>query len=140
ARASSIARPTPRPIPLPPPVTMPARPASSSLMPRSSARVHRDALELRILEERLEALLAAVAGPLVAAERQLHATARAVAVDEHLADAQVADQSLGPPEVARPHRGDQPVVGAVGERERLVVVGERGDREHRPEDLLARQR
>ena len=66
--------------------------------------------------QRLEALLAAVARRLDAAERQLDAAAGAVVVDEHLAASQRARQRSCRAAVARPDAGDQAVVGAVGER------------------------
>ena len=53
-----------------------------------SAVLDRDRLQRREAVERLEALLAAVARVLDAAERQLDAAAGAVVVDEHLAAAQ----------------------------------------------------
>ena len=43
-------------------------------------------------------------------------------------------------QVGRPHRADQGVVGAVSQPYRLVLGRERGDGEHRAEDLLAGDR
>ena len=42
---------------------------------------------------------------------------------------------MGAVDVAREHQPAEPVVGAVGERDRFVLVGEADDRQHRPEDL-----
>src|SRR5437867_4602735 len=105
---------------------------------RSRSRRPPDVLELAVGPERPVATDAADTGELVAAERGVGVERAAVDLDRagpHGArDAQPARGVAGP-DVAV-----EPVVGVVGERDRLGLVaeGDRGD--HRPEDLLARDR
>ena len=94
----------------------------------------------REVVQRHESLLAAVTALARAAERQLDARAGAVRVDEHLS----APQPLRDPELAAavtgPHRGDQAVLGGVGQPHGVRFVVERQHREHRPEHLFAGER
>src|SRR6202007_2093295 len=87
----------------------PARPA------RGRSQGAADVLELRVGEQRLDALAAPVAGALHAAERQLDAAADAVAVDEHLAGLDAGGDAMRAPEVARPDAGHEAVRRRVGE-------------------------
>src|SRR6188472_1246333 len=96
----------------------------------------RDRLQRREAVERLEALLAAVARVLHAAEGQLDAAARAVVVDEDLAAAQRPRHPHLPAAVAGPHARDETVPGAVGYRDGLGLAVERDQHLHRAEDLL----
>ena len=95
-----------------------------------------DVLDLRVGQQRLDALPAAVAGPLHAAERQLDAAAHAVGVDEDLAGVDAVGDAVRAAEVARPDAGDEPVLGEVGQRDGVAVVVEGQRRQHRAEDLL----
>ena len=90
--------------------------------------------------ERDKALLAAVAGFLHAAERQLDAAARAVAVDENLPGADLSRHPHRAIAVARPDAGDEAVVGGIGEAHRLGLVVERHRREDRAEHFLLHER
>ena len=96
-----------------------------------------DGFQLGELVKGLEALLAAVTGFLDAAERKLDAPACAEAVDENLPAAKPARHPELAASVARPERGHKPVIGRVGEAQRLAFLRERDGREHRPEDFLA---
>ena len=75
-----------------------------------------------------------------AAERQLDAAAGAVVVDEHLAAAQRPRHPHLPGAVAGPDAGDQAVLGAVGDLDRLRLAVEGDQHLHRAEDLLLRER
>src|SRR3954453_15939652 len=68
-----------------------------------------DVLDLRVGEQRLDALAAAVAGAAHAAERELDAAADPVAVDEHLPGADAGGHAVRAGEVLRPHARDEPV-------------------------------
>src|SRR4051794_28273358 len=87
-------------------------------------------LDLRVREQRVDALAAAVAGALHAAEGQLDAAADAVGVDEHLAGADARGDSVRAAEVAGPDARDEPVARRVGKRDRFAIAGER----HRGQD------
>src|SRR6185312_11466472 len=91
------------------------------------------------MEERLEALLAAVAGALDAAERQLDAAAGAEIVDEDLPGFERPRKAQLPPAILRPDAGDEAVGRAVGDADRLVLLAEADGAEHRAEHLLLRQ-
>src|SRR6185295_15485332 len=88
----------------------PVAPAAAALR---SVVLDRHRLERREAVQRLEALLAAVARALDAAEWQLDASAGPVVVDEHLAAAQAPRHAQGPAAVARPDAGHQPVGRAI---------------------------
>ena len=77
-----------------------------------------DVLDLRVGEQRLDALPAADPGALHAAERQLDAAAHAVAVDEDLPGADARRDAVGAAQVARPDARDEAVGRGVGERDR----------------------
>src|SRR5664279_2927574 len=96
----------------------------------------RDRLQRREAVERLEPLLAAVAGVLDAAERQLDAAAGAVVVDEYLAALQRPRHAQGAAAVLRPHAGDEAVLRAVGDADGVGLPVEGDQHLHRTEDLL----
>ena len=116
-RRTCCAMPSPKPEPAP--VTIAILSCEShAVSPRClrSAVVDGDRLQRREAVQRLEALLAAVARMLDAAERQLDAAAGAVVVDEHLA----AAAAPAPCAAARPPSRVQtpatrPYVRAVGD-------------------------
>ena len=81
-------------------------------------------LQRREAVQRLEALLAAVARVLDAAEGQLDAAARAVVVDEDLAALELARHAQRAAAVARPHAGHQAVGRAVGQGRGLFLAVE----------------
>src|SRR5271168_2104817 len=97
-------------------------------------------LQRRHVVERNESLLAAVAGFLHAAERQFDAAARAIAVDEHLARANLARDPHRAIAVAGPDAGDEAVVRRVREPYGVRLVLERHRRQDRAEHFVARQR
>src|SRR6266511_3807233 len=94
-----------------------------------------DVLDLGVLQVALLAELAADARLLVAAER-VPWVEQVVVVDPDGAGAQPLGDLDGPGGVAAPDGAGQPVVGVVGDRDRLLVAVERDHRQHRPEDLL----
>src|SRR3954468_25094052 len=100
----------------------------------------RDGLRPGEREQPLEALLAAVAGEPPAAEWELDAAARPEGVDEDLAGLELARERVRLADVARPHSRDEPVPRRVRERGRLVDVAKRNHAQHRPEDLVLRER
>src|SRR5215470_258428 len=137
-RAPSCAnrRAIPSPNPEPAPVTIATLPASltwtrpdASRCPGSPVAQH-DRLERRAAVQRFEALLAAVAGMLDAAERKLDAAAGAETVDEHLPAADRARHAQLSAAVCGPHSGHQPEVGGVGEPRSIGLVGEGHRGEH----------
>src|SRR4051794_1639551 len=112
----------------------------ATIEPRITTRAglegNEDVLDLRVREQRLDALPASDAGPLHAAERQLDTPADAVAVDEHLARADTGGDAVRAAQVARPHAGDEAVGRGIGLRDRVAVVLERARGQDRAEDLL----
>src|SRR5690242_9208458 len=116
-----------------------AAPVTIAILPsrRPLAMLQDDRLQGGESVQRLEALLAAVAGMLDAAERQFDPSARAVAVDEHLAAADGACDAELSSAVARPDAGDESVTRGIREPYRLGFVGEGHRHQYRAEDLLA---
>ena len=96
---------------------------------------HHQVLGLLVVVEHHLVVLPADAGLLVAAERRVRGI-DVVAVDPHPAGLDVAAGPVGGVAVAAPHPGAQAVEGVVGDRDRVVVIGERRHRHHRSEDLL----
>src|SRR5690606_1244618 len=76
--------------------------------------IEHDSLCRAHIIERLEALLAAVAGTLEAAEGKLDAAAGAIAIDEDLAGANALGDAMLARAVLRPGLGDEAVVGGIG--------------------------
>src|SRR5262245_6129373 len=105
----------------------------------ASSVLEHDGLEHGEAVQRFEALLAAVTRMPNAAERQLDAAARAVAVDEHLAAADRTRHPELPAAIARPDARDEPERRAVRDEDRLRLIAERHCRQHRSEHLLARK-
>jgi hypothetical protein len=107
-------------------------------MRSSSSEVRGDTLDLRIVEQAVDALFAAEPALLESAERHLHCAAGAPAVDVDLTriDAQ-RDRDRGV-DVAREDAGVQSVLRRVGERDRFLDIVERRDRERRTEDFLVK--
>ena len=85
--------------------------------------------------DRAVAALVAEPGGLDAAERGAQ-VAHVVGVEPHHAGLDRLREVVRAAQVARPDVGGEPVLHAVGERERLVVGVERRDRDDRAEDLL----
>src|SRR4051812_6163652 len=79
-------------------------------------------------------VLAAVAGLLVSAERRERVVGAAVDLD--LTGAQLASDRLGALGITRPHPAGKPVLGVVGDPDRVLLVLVGHDRQHRAEDLL----
>src|SRR5260370_37770908 len=100
----------------------------------------RHRLQRAEMEQRLEALLAAVAGALDPAEGQLDAAAGAEIVDEDLARFERLGEAQLASAILRPHPGDETRLCADGGAERLGLVGEAHGAEDAAEDLLLRQR
>src|SRR5690348_5010957 len=135
-----LAMPSPNPDAAP--VTTAIFPSSRMASPlgkTASAVLDRDRLQRREAVQRLEPLLATVPGMLDAAERQLDAAAGAVVVDEDLAAPQRPRHPERAAAVARPDAGDEAVLGAVGDPDRVGLVVERDQHLHRSEDLLLRE-
>src|SRR5439155_679987 len=97
-----------------------------------------DVLELAVRPERPLAADTADTGELVAAERGVGV--ERAAVDLHRPGPHGARDAQPAGGVAGPDVAVEPVVGVVGERDRLGLVAERDRGDHRPEDLLARDR
>src|SRR4051794_1089754 len=79
-------------------------------------------------------VLAAVAGLLVSAERRERVVGATVDLD--LPGAELASDGLGALGIARPHPAGEPVLGVVGDADRVLLVVVGHDRQHRAEDLL----
>ena len=82
---------------------------------RGVCQFHRDAFDLAVVVERLDALLAPVAAVFPPAERCLHRSG-GPGVDEHLAGAQFLADTERARHIAVPYAGDESVVGVVGDR------------------------
>src|SRR5208282_4527046 len=111
----------------------------SDLWARAAASVQPDpgGLELGVLRERMDRLVAPEARLLEAAEGGRH-VALVEAVHPDHAGAQRLSGAVCGVDVARPHRGREAVDGVVADAHGLLRVLEGDGREHGPEDLLAR--
>src|SRR5664279_5449221 len=92
-------------------------------------------LGLAVVVQHHPVVLPADAGDLVTTERRTRRVG-VVAVRPDPAGLDLAAHLVGPVPVAGPDPGAQAVEGVVGDRQRLLVVLEGGDRQHRAEDLL----
>src|SRR5690606_30061250 len=88
---------------------------------RSISQVDPGRLDLGVLVERVQRLVATVAGLLVAAEGGGHVAAVPV-VDPDAAGAQAAGDAVGAGQVGGPHAGGQAVFAVVGDLQRLGLV------------------
>src|ERR1700677_1393672 len=61
-------------------------------------------------------------------------------IDRHIPGLQRVGDAMGAPQIGGPHVSGQTELRAVGELDVLYLVVERDDAEHRPEDLVVRQR
>src|SRR5262245_57049687 len=100
----------------------------------SDLEVDMDVLHLQELHQAVAAAFAAEAAQLVAAEGRRRRQG-AGAVDRNRPGLELPGQAVHSREVAGLQEGAEAVVGAVGDRDRLVLACERDDRQHRPEDL-----
>src|SRR5690349_2126981 len=136
AAAMNVPRPARR---APPPPTLPEKPADDGA--RSPGvrlgDVDEDVLGLGVEVERRHPELPTDARHLVAAERRLrvHGAVRVHADHAGLESTRGAHRLA---DVAAPDRAGQAVGRRVGEAKRLFLRVEWDDRDHRPEDLLAR--
>src|SRR4029453_10737944 len=93
-----------------------------------------DRLRVGVAPHGLEAHLAPVSRLADAAEGRARAHAL-VAVHPHHAGAEGPGQPVGAGQVPGPEPGAEAVVGAVGHRDRVLVAGEGGHGDERPEHL-----
>src|SRR5260370_32362984 len=91
------------------------------------------------MEQRLEAFLAAVAGALDAAERQLHAAPGAEIIDEDLAGFERLGEAELAAAIIRPDAGDETIRRGVGEVESFGLVAKAHGDENGAEYLLLPQ-
>src|SRR5262245_37594410 len=115
-----------------------SRSSNSCTLP-PSADGAADGLDFGVLVEPGDAVLAADAARLVAAERHVGAV-RGGAVEADEARAQPAGNGDGPVERARHHVAGEPVDAVVGDPDRVLLVVERDHHEDGAEDLLLRDR
>src|SRR5580765_1443256 len=101
----------------------------------ASGELDADILRLREELQRFEAPLPPHSALLHPAEGNTE-VAKKPAVDPDRAGVEGGRHTMRALEVARPHRGGEAVARGVGERDRLVIAVERGDRDDRPEDLV----
>src|SRR3982074_198183 len=115
-------------------VAVPVRAMSN---PSCLFQTDEDVLDFGVELKRVHAELAADAAALVAAERcfLVHAAA---AVDAEDAGLDAAGHPQGTADVAGPDRSGQTVRCVVDESQDLVLIIERNDGQHRPEDLFLR--
>src|SRR5438552_8297617 len=92
-------------------------------------------LQLEVRGQAFGAELAADAGRLVAAERR--AELHREAVDGVRAGAHAPGDIQPVPRIGTPHRARQPVIGIVGDADRIALVLVRDQRQHGAEDLFA---
>src|SRR5664279_3991795 len=92
-------------------------------------------LDLAVVVQHHQVVLPADAGDLVAAERCARGVL-VVAVRPDPAGLDAAAHLVGPVAISCPYAGAEAVEGVVGDGQRIGVVGERGDRQDRAEDLL----
>src|SRR6185295_9209274 len=100
--------------------TRSARSSSPGLIVCSRSEVDRDVLRLQVLVDPLVAALAADAGLLDAAERRAGVGDHALIEADHPGLQALADAER-PLEVAGEDVGDEPVLGVVGGRDRLLL-------------------
>src|SRR5438094_884094 len=112
------------------------RPSANLSHSSRLAEIDHDILDLRVVCQRLDALLPPEAAPFVAAKRQSDASFDAVGVDPHLARLDGGGQRQRFCEVTRPDAGHQSIGRSVRDGDRLIDRFECRDREHRAEDLL----
>ena len=93
-------------------------------------------LQCRKAVERLETLLAPVTGLADAAEWQLDTPASTVIIDEYLTGTKFPRQPHLPTTVPCPHAGDQTVVSAICNRQRLILGLERNHDDDRTKNFL----
>src|SRR5437588_1178762 len=91
-------------------------------------------LYLGVVLKRVDAEVLAIARLLEAAVRHLRRE-RDMVVDPHAAKPQRVRDAHGPGDVTRPYRAGEPIRGAVGPRDRLLLVREWLDGDHGTEDL-----
>src|SRR6202011_3566574 len=96
-----------------------------------SAEVDHHVLELGIVRQRLDPLLAAEAASLVAAKGEADAALDAVAVDADLSRLDRGGHRQRLAQVRRPYPGHQSIGRAVGDLDRLVDRPEGGHGQHR---------
>src|SRR5262249_16633117 len=102
------------------------------------AQRHQHALLLREVLDTLWAVLAADAGVLVAAEWA--PGVEGVPVDSVCAGADLLRDLDAARHIGGPYAAGQPIHRVVGDRDRIVLGVIRDDAQHRPEDLLLRDR
>src|SRR3954452_72414 len=119
----------------------PIWPAPTKLMRTALLRrdVDAEGLDLGVLLEALDAVLAPDATGLVPAERGVGAVGDA-AVDAHGSGAQLSTDGQRPLLRARGHVAAETVLVVVGQAHRFVVAVEGDHDEHRSEDLLTGDR
>src|ERR1019366_2267080 len=104
---------------------------------RKSCHRDSDGLRFHVLVDALDAPLAADAAVLVAAEGQIAGDAR-TAVDADRAGAHAPRHLERPFRVAGNHIAEETIVAVVGNADRILIVFVCNDRQHRAEDLFAR--
>src|SRR5918992_2591258 len=128
------------PLPMfgPAPVTSATLPSSETSTPTTglAPAVDDHGLDLHVLEDRVDAHGPPEPALLVAAERRPDDAARPERVHRDLPGLGPAGKPHSLAHVAGPHRRDEPVAGAVGDLERLLLVLDAEDRQHGAEDLL----
>src|SRR4051794_37490729 len=129
-----------RPMPLAAPVMTATLPSSLPAMPclsvrSSSVRCEEDVLHVGERVQRIGPELAAEPRLLHPAERR-PVPHRRVGVHRQVAGLDRPGHTERPPQVLGPDRAGQPVLGVVGQPDRLGLVVERDDGDHRAEDLL----
>src|SRR5450755_4280785 len=102
---------------------------------RFGAVADEQVLRLAVVIQHHEVVLAADARDLVATERGTGGVL-VVAVRPDAAGLDAAAHLVCPGAVSGPDTGAQSVEGVIRDRQRVRVVGERGDRQHGAEDLL----
>src|SRR4051794_6423073 len=133
------------PMPDPAPVTRTGSPSSSTvravpmLLPSSSGERDEHVLRAHVLHDPFPTTDLAVAAVLEPARRRRPAGRRTRAVDPDVAGVEVRRDPQRAVEVARDEVRGEAVARPVRQRDRLLLVADARDREHRPEHLVLRE-
>src|SRR5687768_2347718 len=111
-------------------------PSPAATLSDSEIEIHQDALDLRVVLERVGGHVATESALLVAAKRS-GGVVDVVGIDPDGAGLELAGNVVRLLDVPGPDPGCEPVGRVVGTGDSFVEIGEFDRRQHRPEDFFA---